>query len=132
MSWNRVKLAVSYLGKKTDTGRFPGVVGIESTNNCNLDCVMCPRQEMTRPVADMQKPLYEKTIDNLAGKTEFIWLQDYGEPFLNKDIFSMITYARAKGLKVGISTNGTVLTDKIIDGIFESGLDYLIFAIDGA
>lgn len=132
MSWNRLKLALSYLGKETDTGRFPGVVGIESTNNCNLDCVMCPRQEMTRPVADMARPLYEKTIDALAGKTEFVWLQDYGEPFLNKEIFGMIRYARERGLKVGISTNGTVLTDKIIDGILESGLDYLIFAIDGA
>jgi radical SAM protein with 4Fe4S-binding SPASM domain len=93
---------------------------------------MCPRQEMTRPVADMGLSLYERMVDELAGKTEFIWLQDYGEPFLNKKIFHMISYARGKGLKVGISTNGTVLTDKIIDGIFASGLDYLIFAIDGA
>jgi radical SAM protein with 4Fe4S-binding SPASM domain len=132
MSWNRLRLAAAYLRRDKAPGGFPAVVGIESTNNCNLDCVMCPRQEMTRPVADIERPLYEKAIDQLAGKTEFIWLQDYGEPFLNKEIFTMIRYARERGLKVGISTNGTVLTDKIIEGIFASGLDYLIFAIDGA
>lgn len=132
MSWNRLKLAAAYLRGNAATASFPPVVGIESTNNCNLDCVMCPRQEMTRKVSDMEQPLYERIIDGLAGKTEFVWLQDYGEPFLNKNIFKMISYARGKGLKVGISTNGTVLTDKIIDGIFDSGLDYLIFAIDGA
>src|SRR3989344_6910752 len=115
MSWSRFKLALAYLRQDPLTAEFPPVVGIESTNNCNLDCVMCPRQEMIRPVEDMRVPLFEQTVDQLAGKTEFIWLQDYGEPFLNKNIFAMIRYARAKGLKVGISTNGTVLTEKIID-----------------
>lgn len=132
MGLKRFKLAFDYMRGMPDTGAYPPVVGIESTNNCNLDCVMCPRQEMTRPVADIEMGLFHKTVDDIAGKTEFIWLQDYGEPFLNKNIFEMIRYARAKGLKVGISTNVTVMTDKIIAGIFDSGLDYIIFAIDGA
>jgi radical SAM protein with 4Fe4S-binding SPASM domain len=92
---------------------------------------MCPRQEMTRPIFDMASPTYRKIIDDISLKTNFIWLQDYGEPFLNKSIFDMICYAKSKGLRVGISSNATVLTDKIIDGIFDSKLDYLIFAIDG-
>ena len=132
MGIKRVKLAFDYIRGRADTGAFPPVVGIESTNNCNLDCVMCPRQEMTRPVADIEASLFRKTIDGIAGKVEFVWLQDYGEPFLNKEIFDLIRYARAKGLRVGISTNVTVMTDKIIEGILDSGLDYIIFAIDGA
>lgn len=131
MNFQRMKLALAYVRKKSKLSSYPPVVGIESTNNCNLDCIMCPRQEMTRPVFDMASPIYRKIIDDIAGKTDFIWLQDYGEPFLNKSIFEMIRYAKAKGLRVGISSNATVLTDKIIEGIFASGLDYLIFAIDG-
>jgi radical SAM protein with 4Fe4S-binding SPASM domain len=132
MNLNRVKLATDYIFQHLDTGKYPSVVGIESTNNCNLECVMCPRQEMTRKISDIDPVVFKKIIDDIKGKVEFVWLQDYGEPFLNKQIFELIKYARSQGVGTGISTNATVLTPKIIDGIFESGLDYIIFAIDGA
>lgn len=132
MNLRGLKLAFAYLAKKPKLKMYPRIVGIESTNNCNLDCIMCPRQEMTRKVFDIELGLFKKIIEDIKGKSEFIWLQDYGEPFLNKNIFKMIAIAKSAGLKVGISTNGTVLTDAIIDGILSSGLDYLIFAIDGA
>lgn len=133
MRLSRLKLAKDYLFKRVDTGTtYPSVVGVEPTNNCNLDCVMCPRQEMTRKIGDIDLGMFKHVIDDLKGKSEFVWLQDYGEPFLNKQIFDLIRYAKSQGLKTGISTNGTVLTDKIIEGILDSGLDYLIFAIDGA
>lgn len=129
---DRIKLAFDFLGTRPACGAaYPSVVGIESTNKCNLDCVMCPRQEMTRPVGHMDLALFQRIIDDLAQKTEFVWLQDYGEPFLNPRIFEMIRYARQKGLRTGISTNGTVMNERIIDGILDAGLDYLIFAFDG-
>jgi len=129
---SRLGLAARYLLKRAQTASYPAVVGIEPTNNCNLDCVFCPRQEMTRQIGDMNQELFERIADDLAGKAEFIWLQDYGEPFLNKNIFNLIRIANDRGLRTGISTNGTVMTDRVVDGIFESGLDYIIFAFDGA
>jgi radical SAM protein with 4Fe4S-binding SPASM domain len=129
---SKIALATQYLLKKSRTNSYPAVVGIEPTNNCNLDCVFCPRQEMTRAIGDMNQDLFERIADDIKGKVEFIWLQDYGEPFLNKRIFEMIRTAKSRGLRTGVSTNGTVMTEKVIDGIFESGLDYLLFAFDGA
>lgn len=129
---SKLSLATRYLRRKHPRGDYPPVVGIEPTNNCNLDCVFCPRQEMTRAVGDMQQSLFDKIVDEIAGKVDFVWLQDYGEPFLNKNVFELIRAARRRGLKTGISTNGTVMTDRVVEGIFDSGLDYLIFAFDGA
>ncbi len=129
---DRISLAASYLRRSARTDAYPAVVGIEPTNNCNLDCVMCPRQEMTRQIGDMNTELFERIIDDLKGKTEFVWLQDYGEPFLASNIFDLIQAAKARGLRTGISSNGTVMTDKIIRNTLDSGLDYLIFAFDGA
>jgi radical SAM protein with 4Fe4S-binding SPASM domain len=129
---DRIALAGRFVCRRAATHSYPAVVGIESTNRCNLDCVMCPRREMKRPVGDMPPETFEHLIADIAGKTEFVWLQDYGEPFLNKNIFQFIRTAKAAGLKTGISTNGTVLTDKIIQSVCESGLNYIIFALDGA
>jgi radical SAM protein with 4Fe4S-binding SPASM domain len=132
MSTQRLKLAKDYVLRKKTTAALPSVIGIETTSRCNLDCKMCPRQEMTREKGDMDIELFKKISDSIKDRVEFIWLQDYGEPFLNKDIFEMIRYAKKSGLKTGISTNATVLHEGITDNIISSGLDYIIFAFDGA
>ncbi len=132
MLGQRFKQAGDYLFRREKTTVYPAVLGIETTSRCNLDCIMCPRQEMTRQTGDMDIGLFERIIDDIKRKVEFVWLQDYGEPFLNKNIFRMIEYANKSGLKTGISTNATILNDDVIKGILDSKLDYIIFAFDGA
>jgi radical SAM protein with 4Fe4S-binding SPASM domain len=132
MFLDRVNLAFKFIRRQARTRQYPTVVGIETTNRCNLRCVMCPRQEMTRKLGDLDLGLFERIVDDLKDRVEFIWLQDYGEPFLHRDIFDFIALAKSRNLKTGISTNATVLNDRIIQGIFDSGLDYIIFAFDGA
>lgn len=132
MVGNRLKLTRDYLSRKTRIATYPSVVGIETTGRCNLDCIMCPRIKMTRQAGDMEPSLFEKIIDDISGRVEFVWLQDYGEPLLNKNIFRMIRYAKKRGLSTGISTNATALTGDAAENILSSGLDYIIFAFDGA
>ncbi len=132
MLLDRIALASNFIRRRARTDQYPTVVGIETTNRCNLRCVMCPRQEMTRETGDITSDRFKRIADDVKGKVEFVWLQDYGEPFLHKDIFELIKIAGSRRLKTGISTNGTILTDRIIQGIFDSGLDYIIFAFDGA
>lgn len=129
---NRYELAKSYLGKKVHLSGFPTMLGIEVTNRCNLKCIMCPRSEMTREPGDMDFELFKKIIDQVQKYLEFVWLQDLGEPFLHKDIFRMIEYCRKKGIRTGISTNGTIMNQDIIEGIAATELDYLMFGFDGA
>jgi MoaA/NifB/PqqE/SkfB family radical SAM enzyme len=63
----------------------------------------------------------------------FLHFWGWGEPFMNKDIYRMIRYAREKGLKVITSTNGHFLSsEEDIDSLIGSGLDAIIFAMDGA
>lgn len=129
---HRLALAAAFVRRAATTRSYPAVVGIETTNRCNLDCVMCPRQEMTRHIGDMRELTFKRIVEDIAGKVEFVWLQDYGEPLLNKDTLRFVRLAKAAGLRTGISTNGTVLVDSVIEDILDSGLDYIIFALDGA
>jgi radical SAM protein with 4Fe4S-binding SPASM domain len=112
--------------------RFPTLLNIETCNICNLRCVMCPYDVITRPKATMNIGLYRKIIDDARNKNMTdMCLNDYGEPLLDKYIFERIAYAKLRGMRVGFNSNGTLLLkDENIKHILESNLDWIIFSID--
>ena len=106
---------------------------IEPTNTCNLRCTFCFVTEgMTREGGFMDFDLFKKVIDECPG-LEHLCMHNWGEPLLHKDIFKMIDYAKSNGVSyVVMNTNGTLLTDKIINSIVDSRLDIIRFSIDGS
>ncbi len=129
----RLSLLKSYLTKDEKVKFGPPELGIEITNYCNLKCTMCTRTtEMTRPLRNMSLHEFKKIVDDVKEDTEFIWLQDLGEPLLHTDVYHMIEYCKQNGVKVGISTNATMLTKTASERLLHSGIDYIIFAFDGA
>lgn len=90
------------------TQRFPPCIDIELTNRCNMACKMCPRQMMTRPIGDMDFGTYEGIISQLPNTTEIRFIR-YGEPLLYKRLFDAIVYARIRGFRTTIATNGLLI-----------------------
>lgn len=129
---NRLKFLADFYLNKTQVSGLPMELVIEVTNKCNLNCIMCIRQNMTRPVGFMKMKLFKKIINETADFLELLYLHGLGEPLFHPKIFEMVKYAKSKGLNVGISTNATLLTSKKAKQLIESGLDYLIIALDAA
>jgi radical SAM protein with 4Fe4S-binding SPASM domain len=129
---NRIGLLRSYLFKQARVPAGPLTLAIESTAKCNLFCPMCPRETIYFPPKDMEMPLFRKIIDETRDFLEFAVPYGLGEPLLNPEIYDMIAYCRKLGVPTGISTNATVLTEKASRRLIEAGLDYIIFAFDGA
>jgi radical SAM protein with 4Fe4S-binding SPASM domain len=87
---------------------------------------------MTREGGFMEFDLFKKIIDD-SPDLEHLCMHNWGEPLLHKDIFRMIEYAKNKGVNyVVMNTNGTLLTNKMIDRIVDSKLDIIRFSIDGS
>ena len=87
---------------------------------------------MTREGGFMDFDLFKKVIDECPG-LEHLCMHNWGEPLLHQDIFKMIDYAKSNGVSyVVMNTNGTLLTDKIINSIVDSRLDIIRFSIDGS
>lgn len=109
----------------------PKQITIETYNICNLKCIMCPYPKMTRPKTKMPMNLFQKIVDD-ASENGFtvLNLSMYGEPLLDDLLFQRIAYAKAKRLKVGFSSNGTLLTSDKISKILENGLDWIAFSVD--
>jgi len=129
---NRLGLLRSYISRQSHVPAGPLTLAIESTAKCNLFCPMCPRENIYFPPKDMELPLFKKIIDEGRDFLEFAVPYGVGEPLLNPEIYDMIGYCRDAGIPSGISTNATILTEEASRKLIASGLDYIIFAFDGA
>jgi radical SAM protein with 4Fe4S-binding SPASM domain len=120
----------SYINEQTDVLVFPQYIVIEPTNRCNLNCIMCPRKDMTRQQGFMDFELFKKIIDECEGHVDFIYLHFFGEPLLHPKIIDFINYAAGKAMTIALSSNATVLNERMSRDLLQSKLDLLIISID--
>lgn len=64
-------------------------------------------------------------------KTKLAYLQGWGEPLMNPELFSMIRLAKSLGCQVGTTTNGMAVDRHVADKLIESGVDLLAFSLAG-
>lgn len=95
---------------------------------CNLRCVFCDlwSDHRNMPVDERVVPLFDEA---LAIGTRTLVLTG-GEPFLHPDLFRAVRAAKARGMGVNITTNGTLL-DRRWEEVVTSGVDSLSFSVDG-
>jgi len=75
---------------------------------------------------------FKAGIDLLSDYVFLIILWDWGEPFINPQIYDMIKYAKSKGIQILSSTNGHYFAKKEnAEKLIDSGIDSIIVAIDG-
>ncbi|MBE9529358.1 MAG: SPASM domain-containing protein [Proteobacteria bacterium] len=113
----------------------PPQVFIELTSVCNLRCTICQYGDMKREMKKMDPTLARKAIDECAELgVYYVTFQFYGEPLTCPDfLIENIRYAKERGIPVVATvTNATLMTDDIMRGLVESGLDSLVFSFDGA
>lgn len=114
---------------------FPPQVIIETTAGCNLKCAHCGHASMDRPIGHMSMKLFKRIIDEIADTapaTE-VWPTFYGEAFiLDYRLFYMLQYAKRRGLtNLVLNTNGTRFGQDVAEWVIESGLDLIMFSLDG-
>ena len=111
----------------------PDIIDIELTNKCTLNCLICPRNQMTRPVGLIEESLFKEIVDQIIEytPTEFLWLHQFGDPVLHPKLEELSAYATKKGLRVGISTKGVLLTEEKAKSIANSDIDKILFSFAG-
>jgi radical SAM protein with 4Fe4S-binding SPASM domain len=79
-------------------------------------------------------------MDTAAGKAFIRDLAEFGvpvilfsggEPLLRKDLFSLASLARELGIRVALSTNGTLITEKVAKEIEKVGFAEVGISLDG-
>ena len=99
---------------------------------CNLKCVHCYAQskdiEYKNELTTQQG---KDLIDDLAQFGAPVILFSGGEPIMRKDLPELALYARSKGMRAVISTNGTLIDKKMAKVLKDIGLSYVGVSLDG-
>lgn len=98
----------------------PRILSIETTERCNLDCVMCPRKQTSLSKAEFTLKQFEHTL-SLFPSINLVVLLGRGETFLMKDIFPILDFGTRKNIHFTIITNGTMLTVETIKKMPDTG-----------
>ena len=95
---------------------------------CNLRCSFCDLWDAPESM-DVDKQLLPLLDEAVAIGTKTLVITG-GEPFIHPDLFVAVAAAKARGMTVNITTNGTLI-EKRWDELQASGVDSLSFSIDG-
>lgn len=113
---------------------YPYHLTIETGNFCPLRCFLCPtgQGKDSLPKGFLTFENFKKIVDELGDYLLMVELYNWGEPFLNKDFFRMVKYARNHEILVTTSSNLNVFDEKICNDLLDSGLNILMVSLDGA
>ena len=122
------------LERRAELKSRPLYLIIDTGNICNLKCPQCPtglglpgRKRRLMTFAE-----FKKIFDQLYEYALFVSLYNWGEPFLNPEVFRIISYVQKKNVGTIIGSNFTTVKEEDIDNILSSGLEHLVLSIDGA
>jgi len=102
------------------------------TRQCNLDCLHCyASASRYKSGKEMDTAAGMEFIRDLAAFGVPVILFSGGEPLMRKDLFQLAGFARAQGLRVAISTNGTLITPDIADRLRDTGFAEVGISLDG-
>lgn len=129
VSVERVGEAIHILPLKKDLRE----VYVEIASTCNLTCKTCMRLVRKKEREGlMDRNLFLKIIDGMESlpKIERLHFGGYGEPLLHPELPFFIRKAKEKGVRVSISSNGTLLSPSLAEAFIDSGLDSITLSLD--
>lgn len=117
--------------QKLPTLQGPNQIAWLFTNQCNLRCSHCGNTSQAKLENEMTKKECFDFIDQCEKLNVFVLNISGGEPFLKKDWFEILSYARKKGIEIGITTNGTLITEEIAKKIKKLNTFNVHISLDG-
>jgi 12,18-didecarboxysiroheme deacetylase len=102
------------------------------TRTCNLRCVHCySHSDQRRYEGELTTSQGKELLRDLAEFGVPVVLFSGGEPLIRGDVPELARYAKELGLRVVISTNGTLIADGFVRELGEMGVSYVGVSLDG-
>lgn len=126
-----LRYGLGYGAPATAAARKPIVVW-NITRRCNLLCAHCYSDSTARHYpGELTTAQFESTLEDLAGFGVPGVLFSGGEPLIHPSFFHIAGHARALGLRLTLSTNGTLIDEEGAARLKELGFAYVGISLDG-
>ncbi len=113
---------------------MPYKITIDPGNICNLQCPGChtgiKHPEMITPRM-LRTENFKAIFDQVKDHAFSVSLYNWGEPFLNKNLFDMVNYAHTANVGTTIHSNLNHFSGKMAEDCVKSGLTHVYLSIDG-
>ena len=108
---------------------------IEITSRCNARCEHCgsscgdfiPKDEISAD--ELKKTLLD--ISQHYNANEILLNITGGEPLIRKDLFEIMDYANKLGFRWGMTSNGMLITDEILEKMNQTNMETISISLDG-
>jgi len=111
-----------------ETMRFPRFANFFITTACTCRCVMCNFWRLESNFISLS--LFQKSVTMLEDLGFYNFSLTGGEPLAHPKYFTFVRHLRNRGFYVSSATNGTLLTEKNVKKLKESGIDSVNVSID--
>jgi MoaA/NifB/PqqE/SkfB family radical SAM enzyme len=134
--WNALRTEIAYRRRQSDVRSAPYILFLEPLYYCNLDCPLCDRQVFPEArkgdAGRLSLELYDKILDEIGDYLFQCQIFGQGEPMLDwKLTRRIIERSHQRRIFTLVSTNCTLITQRIAEEVVSCGLDHLVCAIDG-
>lgn len=111
---------------------LPRSLYLETTNRCDSECQTCIRTFNTlEPPKDLSLAEVQHIVEQFP-VLERVVLHGIGEPLLNKQIFDIVAYLKARHITVLFNSDAISLTPTRAGQLIDSGLDEYRVSMDAA
>jgi MoaA/NifB/PqqE/SkfB family radical SAM enzyme len=131
---NYLKYLNDFRKRQIVTSSFPPMITFQASAYCNSNCRLCPvGLGIKGPEKGFLKfDVFSKVINEASEYLTTILFADWGEPFLNSNIFNMIKYAEAKRIITRASSNLLWFkSEGDLKELLDCGLSFLTISLHG-
>ncbi|MDY6972096.1 MAG: radical SAM protein [Thermodesulfobacteriota bacterium] len=122
-------------GLREEAKDFPMMLVLSFVYVCNAKCPNCPynNSDIRSAYKDamvMPEKVFKKIADECGEHGAYLRLSGGGEPMLHPKAVELMVYAKNRGSKIGLITNGSKFTEKSLAALIEAGVDVIEFSAD--
>ncbi|MDI6751582.1 MAG: radical SAM protein [bacterium] len=122
-------------GIRPEAQKFPMMCVLSFVYICNAKCPNCPynNSEIRSQYKDaliMPEYIFKRIADECGNYGSLLRLSGGGEPMLHPQAVELMIYAKRKGAKIGLITNGSKFTPENLKAIIEADVDAIEFSAD--
>jgi len=122
-------------GLRQEALEFPMMVVLSFIYICNSKCPNCPYNNSKiradyRDALYMPEEIFKRIADECGLYRSVIRVSGGGEPMLHPKAVELMVYAKHKGARVGLITNGSTFTQKDLRELLRAGVDAIEFSVD--
>lgn len=122
-------------GLRPEAKDFPMMLVLSFVYVCNAGCPNCPynNSEIRESYKDamlMSDEVFRRLADEAGPHKSLLRLSGGGEPMLHPKAVEHILYAKEKGCRIGLITNGSRFNEENLTQLISAGVDAIEFSVD--